>query len=95
LHHQLLTWRKEIAHRGLLPVSKRWSMKAASIVLRNGWLYRLAGKLARTIVPRLPRLLVYNRFNAWGRKRELPQFPQQSFRELYRQRRRGNHRHGK
>ncbi len=95
LHHQLLTWRKEIAHRGLLPVSKRWSMKAASIVLRNGWLYRLAGKLARTIVPRLPRFLVYNRFNAWGRKRELPQFPQQSFRELYRQHRRHNHHDGK
>ncbi len=63
-------------------------MKLASIVLRNGWLYRLSGKLARAIVPRLPRFLVYNRFNAWGQKRELPSFPAKSFRELYRQRRR-------
>ena len=35
-------------------------------------------------MPQLPRLLIYNRFNAWGRQRELPEFPQQSFRELYR-----------
>jgi L-lactate dehydrogenase complex protein LldF len=94
LHHQLLTWRKEIAHRGLLPVSKRWSMKLASVVLRNGWLYRLSGKLARAIVPRLPRFLVYNRFNAWGQKRELPKFPAKSFRELYQQRRRRDQNHG-
>jgi hypothetical protein len=30
--------------------------------------------------------MIYNRFNAWGQKRELPAFPKQSFRELYRQR---------
>jgi L-lactate dehydrogenase complex protein LldF len=89
LHHQLLTWRKEIAHRGLLPLSKRWSMKLASVVLRNTWLYTLAGKLARWLVPRLPRFMIYHRFNAWGQKRELPVFPKQSFRELYRQR--GDH----
>lgn len=94
LHHQLLTWRKEIAHRGLLPVSKRWSMKAASLVLRNGWLYRLSGKLARAVIPRLPRFLIYNRFNAWGQKRELPPLPAQSFRELYRKRRRRDQNHG-
>ncbi|HUY93365.1 MAG TPA: lactate utilization protein B [Pirellulales bacterium] len=84
LHHQLLAWRKEIAHRGLLPRSKRWSMKLASLVLGNSRLYTLAGKLARAIVPRLPRFMIYNRLNAWGQKRELPVFPQQSFRELYR-----------
>jgi L-lactate dehydrogenase complex protein LldF len=89
LHHQLLAWRKEIAHRGLLPRSKRWSMKLASVVFGNTWLYALAGKLARAIVPRLPRFMIYNRFNAWGQKRELPTFPKQSFRELYRQRRAG------
>ena len=34
IHHQLLTWRREIAHRGYLPLTKRLSMKAASIVFR-------------------------------------------------------------
>jgi len=86
LHHELLVWRHEIAKRGLLPWSKRLSMVAASIVLRNTWLYELGGKVARWLVPRLPRFVLYNRFNAWGKQRELPEFPQQSFRELYRQR---------
>lgn len=86
LHHQLLTWRKEISVRGLLPVSKRLSMKLASRVFRSPRMYQLSGWLARKIVPRLPRFLLYNRLNAWGRQRELPEFPERSFREIYRER---------
>lgn len=86
LHHQLLSWRREIAHLGLLPVSKRWSMKLASLIFRTLWLYRLSGWLARKVVARLPRILVYNRFNPWGKQREMPEFPRHSFRDLYRRR---------
>ncbi|MEX2114922.1 MAG: lactate utilization protein B [Pirellulales bacterium] len=86
LHHQLLTWRRELAERGLVPLSKRLAMKGMSVVFRHPWLYRVAGTLARTIVPRLPRFLVYNRFNAWGRQRELPMFPRESFRDQFRRR---------
>jgi len=49
-------------------------------------LHRLAGAVARWLVPKLPRFLVYNRFNAWGRQRELPPLPVKSFRQLYRER---------
>jgi L-lactate dehydrogenase complex protein LldF len=86
LHHQLLAWRREVTRRGLLPLPKRLAMKAASLVLRFTWLYRAAGGAARWLVPRLPRFLVYNRFNAWGRQRELPPLPAKSFRRLYRER---------
>jgi L-lactate dehydrogenase complex protein LldF len=86
LHHQLLSWRGEIARRGLLKPSKRLSMKLASLVLRNTRIYEAAGRVARWLMPRLPRFLVHNRFNAWGRQREMPQFPPASFRELYRRR---------
>ncbi|HEX3999468.1 MAG TPA: lactate utilization protein B [Pirellulales bacterium] len=89
IHHQLLTWRREIALHGNLPLRKRLSMKAASFVLRHPWLYKIAGKTARTIVPWLPRFMIYNRFNGWGRQRELPPMPPRSFRELYRQRQNG------
>ena len=61
-------------------------MKAAGFVLRHPRLYALAGAAARWLVPRLPRFLVYNRFNAWGRQRELPPMPARSFRQLYRER---------
>ncbi len=86
LHHQLLTWRREIAHRGLLPWTKRLGMKVGSFVFQNPSLYRIAGSIGRWIVPKLPRWMIYHRFNAWGKQRELPPMPPKSFRELYRER---------
>jgi len=83
LHHQLLTWRKEIAVRGLVPFSKRFSMRLATHVLKRPWLYRLGGRLARWLMPRMPRFLVYNPLNQWGRQRELPEFPAESFGDLW------------
>ncbi len=85
LHHQLLTWRKEIGVRGLVPWSKRIALGAASFVMRRPRLFNFAGAVARRLMPFVPRFLIYNPLNAWGRKRELPLFPKQSFRELYRQ----------
>ena len=31
----------------------------------------------------LPRLMMYNRLNAWGRQREVPGAPQLTFRQWY------------
>jgi len=84
IHHQLLTWRKEIAHRGLLPRTKTWSMKLVSKLFQSPMCYRAAGYLARRIVPLLPRFMLYNRFNKWGKQRELPEFPRDSFRDQFR-----------
>lgn len=86
LHHQLLSWRREIAALGLLPWTKVASMKLAGWVFRRPKLYRMLGWCARKVVNRLPRFLVYNRFNKWGRQRELPKFPARSFRERFRER---------
>jgi L-lactate dehydrogenase complex protein LldF len=86
IHHQLLTWRRELAHQGLVPWSKRMAMKLTSFVFRHPRLYTSLGRMARRIVPRLPRFVVYNRLNPWGRQRELPQFPRQSFREQFQRR---------
>lgn len=86
LHHQLLEWRKEIARAGVLPWTKRFAMKVASLVLRNTWLYCTSGRIFRVILRRLPRALVYHRLNLWGRQRDLPRIPDTSFREWYAQR---------
>ncbi len=86
LHHQLLTWRREINVRGQLAWSKRWSMKFAGFVFRHPRIYRSLGWLARFTLPKLPRFLTYNRLNAWGKHRELPPMPKQSFRALYAER---------
>lgn len=84
LHDLLLKWRDDLARRRLLPLRKRFAMSFARFVLGWTWLYVFAGKAARRTVPYLPRWALYNRWNAWGRQRELPEFPKRSFRELYR-----------
>jgi L-lactate dehydrogenase complex protein LldF len=86
LDQQLLNLRGDIAAHRYLPLSKRLMMKLTSFVMQRTWLFALSGKLARTFGPWLPRFLVYNRLNAWGKQREIPEFPKKSFRELYRNR---------
>jgi L-lactate dehydrogenase complex protein LldF len=86
LHQQLFISRRQLALFGLVPKGKRYGIKLAAAVLNRPWLYRMVGRLARSVLRILPRSLVYSRFNIWGRQRDLPPPPKQSFRELYRQR---------
>jgi L-lactate dehydrogenase complex protein LldF len=89
LHHQLLALRQELARRHLVPWQKRWLLRLTAWVMAWSGLYRFAGWLTRRLVPLVPRRLLYVRWNAWGRQRELPVMPRDSFRTLYRRRQRG------
>jgi L-lactate dehydrogenase complex protein LldF len=89
LHHQLLALRQELAHQKLVPWRKRMTLRFAARVFAWPRLYRAFGWLARKLVPMLPRRLVYLRWNVWGRQRELPAMPRDSFRAHYRRHRRG------
>jgi L-lactate dehydrogenase complex protein LldF len=86
IHEQLLIWRRELAQQKLLPFSKRVAMSLTSAVFQRPWLYQWAGKMGRTALRLLPRFMVYNRLNPWGRQRELPPAPAQSFRERFKNR---------
>ena len=86
IHTQLYKWRQLIAQEGHLETGKQVSMKAAGWLLARPRLYRLAGRLGRWALRRLPRALVYHRLNPWGRSRELPPAPRQSFQDWYQQR---------
>lgn len=85
LHHQLLAWRGEIARRKVLPWGKRTSMKLGGWLFRLPTLFRLVGYSGRLALRWLPRWAIYHRFNVWGRQRDLPPAPKQSFRALYRE----------
>jgi L-lactate dehydrogenase complex protein LldF len=87
LHHELYAMRQEITDKGLLPWHKRVGAKLMGRVLGSRFMYETAGKLMRTIAPRLPRALVYSKLNVWGRQRELPPMPKKSFRELLKEER--------
>jgi L-lactate dehydrogenase complex protein LldF len=86
IHEQLLIWRRELAQQKLLPFTKRVAMSLTSAVFQRPWLYQWAGRLGRTALRLLPRFVVYNRLNPWGRQRELPPVPAQSFRERFKNR---------
>ncbi|MCG8650211.1 MAG: 4Fe-4S dicluster domain-containing protein, partial [Pirellulales bacterium] len=84
LHHQLLAWRSELVGNRLLPLKKRWSMKAASWLFRHPRWFALAGRVGRTALRWLPHWLTHHpRLNTWAKARELPQPPPESFRQWY------------
>jgi L-lactate dehydrogenase complex protein LldF len=58
-------------------------MRLTGWVFAHPRLYRFLGRLARQALRWLPRSLVYNRWNVWGRARELPESPTQSFHDWY------------
>jgi hypothetical protein len=49
-------------------------------------LVEIGGKIARITIPKIPRPLLYNKLNAWGKQRELPSFPEKSFKDMMRER---------
>jgi L-lactate dehydrogenase complex protein LldF len=83
IHEQLYRWRQELTNRKLTPFVKRKCMKAAGYVLSGNRKYNLMGSLARWAVRHLPHALLYMPLNAWGKGRELPAPPKQSFKQWY------------
>ena len=83
IHDQLYKWRQVVAKEGHMPVSKKWSMKAAAYVFSKPWLYKLMGKTARKVLKLTPKAAINNPFNTWGKSRDLPEMPKQSFQEWY------------
>lgn len=83
IHEQLYKWRQLVSEEGHLETTKRLPLAGAGNVLSKGGRYNFMGKAARSALKIAPRALVYNRFNAWGKSRELPEVPEESFKEWY------------
>ncbi|MEX1040334.1 MAG: lactate utilization protein B [Pirellulaceae bacterium] len=83
LHHQLLTFRKEINHQGHLPASKTMPMKLATWMFKRPRLFNFVGGWGKFFLRSMPRWMIYHGANPWGRQREMPPAPKQSFREQY------------
>jgi L-lactate dehydrogenase complex protein LldF len=83
IHEQIYAWRKVIAERHQLPMAKKEAMRIAGRILARPRLYRAAVQAAAAGLDYLPRFMIYNPFNAWGKQRELPATPPLTFREWY------------
>jgi L-lactate dehydrogenase complex protein LldF len=83
IHEQIYKWRQIIAERHQLPMVKKEAMRVAGRILGSPNLYRAAVEAAAAGIEHLPRFMIYNPFNAWGRQREVPASPPQTFRQWY------------
>ena len=83
---QLYAWR-QVLGEAQPEWFKATSSKAAGRVLASPERYRVLAGVARRLSSWLPRWAVYRRGNAWGRQRELPPMPKQTFRQWYREHR--------
>jgi L-lactate dehydrogenase complex protein LldF len=91
LHHQLLTWRGELAalrSRGARGRARSALARAARLVLERPALFALTGAAARALGRTLPSGWLARLAAPWTRGRELPPLPRESFRALYARRRR-------
>lgn len=83
IHTQLYKWRQIVTKQGHVARNKRWMMRLAGWTFSRAGRYRALGRGARWMLRWLPRSVVYNRLNVWGRARDLPEAPKQSFRAWY------------
>ena len=83
IHEQIADWRQVMAETHELPVLKKAAMKAAGALLSSPKLYRAALPLTDSALRHLPRFVIYNRLNTWGRGREMPRAPRQTFHQWY------------
>jgi L-lactate dehydrogenase complex protein LldF len=91
IHEQIYKWRQIIAERRQLPMVKKEAMRVAGKILGSPRLYRMAVEAAAAGIDHLPRFMIYNPFNAWGRQREVPGAPAQTFRQWYLRNRKNPH----
>jgi L-lactate dehydrogenase complex protein LldF len=83
IHEQIYAWRRVLVEQHEVPLPKRAVMKAAGELLSRPAAYRAAIAAADVALAHLPRFIIYNRINAWGKHREVPHPPKQTFRSWY------------
>ncbi len=72
-----------VAAKGLLTLTKRVGMRALGTTFAHPALFHAAESAGESALVHLPRFLLYNSLNPWGRQRELPAVPKQTFRQWY------------
>jgi L-lactate dehydrogenase complex protein LldF len=87
IHEQIASWRQVLAETHEIPFMKKAMMAAAGKILAHPALYRAAIAAADSALKNLPRFAVYNRLNTWGRGREVPAPPPESFHSWYKRNR--------
>ena len=86
IHSQLYKWRQNIMKEHPDRI-KKLAMKTNQAVFEHPNLYNIVGIIMRRAIKLLPKGILYNKLNIWGKQRDLPNVPMKSFKEWYNERR--------
>jgi L-lactate dehydrogenase complex protein LldF len=86
IHEQLYEWRQEVT-KTQGEFAKGLAMKLANGIFKSPLAYHISGSLMRKAVKSLPNSLIYHPLNIWGKNRNLPDPPKESFQQWYRKNR--------
>ena len=83
IHKQLYKWRQIVTKETPQPALKKASMKMMGSIFANPKKFEGVGKIARWSLRNLPKVVINSRPNVWGKERDLPKGPKESFEEWY------------
>ena len=86
IHEQLYEWRQEIT-KAQGANAKSISMKIANGIFSTPFAYKISGEMLRGALKILPEAITYSGLNTWGKQRDLPEVPKESFKDWYKKNR--------
>lgn len=82
LGEQIYRWRQRMSEFGVANKEKKMMSKGMQFIMGSPRRFNGALHMA-PIVNKLPRFMVYNGLNAWGKHRELPKFAKETFNDWW------------
>ncbi|RZS96454.1 lactate utilization protein B [Cecembia calidifontis] len=86
IHEQLYEWRQEIT-KSQGTNAKSISMKIANGIFAVPFAYKVTGSMMRGALKFLPDSITYSGLNTWGKQRDLPETPKETFKDWYKKNR--------
>ncbi|EOZ93497.1 putative L-lactate dehydrogenase, Iron-sulfur cluster-binding subunit YkgF [Indibacter alkaliphilus LW1] len=86
IHEQLYEWRQEIT-KAQGTNTKSISMKIANGIFAVPFAYKISGAMMRGALKILPDSITYSGLNTWGKQRDLPETPKETFKDWYKKNR--------
>ncbi len=83
IHEQIYGWREIMEAKGQIQVVKKAAMRVADKVLSSPELYQVSTTALSTTLDLLPHFAIYNRLNAWGKHRDVPEAALETFHQWY------------
>jgi L-lactate dehydrogenase complex protein LldF len=82
IHNQLYQWRQVLVKEGHTSLQKTMAMNGMKVILSNPTVFKFSGKVGRLLMQKMPFLFNHS-LNTWHKQRQMPDAPQESFKEWY------------